>query len=240
MLGFFKLNRMKEVVHIWQMRLDVPSHEIESAFSILSHPERARAARFRDPTLGHRYAVCRAAVRRLLGERLDRHPKSLEFTLTPYSKPELIDLSLHQLHFNVTHSSDLAMIGLRQGGPLGIDIERIRPDFATDEIAARFFSPREFATLQSIPPMLRAEAFFRIWTRKEAFIKAIGEGMSHPLDAFDVNLCRHAPAILAVDGDAERAADWTLREIDVPAGFIGALAAEGRVTQVTIHEGCVR
>lgn len=221
-------------IHLWQVSLDVAD---DAAPRLLSSDELERAARIRDPRRAARFRRCRAILRRLLGDALGRDPAELVFHLSGYGKPELADLANHQLHFNVTHSDSVAFVGLRRGGPLGVDVERIRPEFAVESIAARFFSVRERKTLMSLPAEERVEAFFRCWTRKEAFIKAVGEGLSYPLDEFDVTLRREEPAaVVAVRGNMVEARNWRLEELEAPEEFVAAFACEGIVTSVVSHQ----
>src|SRR5208283_3082224 len=131
------------------------------------------------------------------------------------------------LDFNVSHTAGLALLAFARGRKIGIDVERIRRDFGTAEIAERFFSKAERAALRELPQEQRHEAFFRCWTRKEAFIKALGEGLSHPLDQFDVSLDPHAPAaLLATRPDAHEVDRWKLLDIRLLGDFVAALALE--------------
>ena len=119
------------------------------------------------------------------------------------------------LNFNMTHSQGLALYGITRGRKIGIDLEYIRYDFACEQIAQRFFAPREYAALRSLSPEMKHEAFFNGWTRKEAYIKARGEGLSFPLDQFEVSLIPGEPArLLEVERGASEAARWSLRELD--------------------------
>src|SRR5208283_6416 len=131
------------------------------------------------------------------------------------------------LDFNVSHTAGLALLAFARGRKIGIDVERIRRDFGTAEIAERFFSKAERAALRELPQEQRHEAFFRCWTRKEAFIKALGEGLSHPLDQFDVSLAPGQPAaLLAARPHAEEVTRWSLWDLQVPGDYSAALAAE--------------
>ncbi|HEY6333216.1 MAG TPA: 4'-phosphopantetheinyl transferase superfamily protein [Blastocatellia bacterium] len=121
------------------------------------------------------------------------------------------------------------MLAFALGRDLGIDIEQIRADFATDDIAERFFSAYEVETLRALPPEQHAEAFFTCWTRKEAFIKAIGEGLSCPLDKFDVTLGPEEPAsLLATRVEGQPASKWSMRSLDAGEGFKAAIVVEGQ------------
>src|SRR5262245_34273422 len=188
---------------LWHVVLDRSPAEAEQLAALLAADELERTNRFRDPLLGRRFVTGRASLRRVLGRCLGRDPKEISFTYRAAGKPEMVDVGSHGLHFNLTHSHAVAIIAVSPGRPVGVDIERVRPDFACAEIAARFFSRREQAMLCDLPADERAVAFFRCWTRKEAFIKLLGAGLSFPLDEFDVSLAPGIPAeILALRGDA--------------------------------------
>ena len=224
-------------IQLWHVSLDRPPEEAERLAAVLAPDERSRANRFRDAALGRRFVVGRATLRQLLGRQLSRDPKEIGFTYGAAGKPELIDLSSHGLHFNLTHSQGVAIIAVSPGRPIGVDVERIRPDFAGEEIAARFFSPREQAMLSALPADQRIESFFRCWTRKEAFIKLLGAGLSFPLDKFDVSLAPGAPAeLLALRGESGAKTRWSLREIDAPPEHVAAVAVEGTLNQIISGE----
>lgn len=217
-------------IRLWHVALDRPPADADRLAELLAEDELARAHRYRDPQLGRRFIVGRASLRRVLGQCLDRDPKEIRFTYRAAGKPELADLDAHRLHFNVTHSHAVAILAVSEGRPIGIDVERVRPDFAGEEIAARFFSAREQAMLRELPANERVTAFFRCWTRKEAFIKLLGAGLSFPLDEFDVSLAPDAPAeLLALRGDPTAPNRYSLCEIAAPPGHFAAFAVAGPI-----------
>jgi 4'-phosphopantetheinyl transferase len=133
------------------------------------------------------------------------------------------------LRFNVSHSEKLALFAFLNGREVGVDLEFLRPMPDGDAVSERFFSSWERAAFREMPEAQKTEAFFRCWTRKEAFINAIGQGLSHPLDRFDVSLAPGESArLLAIDGDSEAANRWLLRELSPAPGYLGALAVDGR------------
>jgi 4'-phosphopantetheinyl transferase len=220
-------------IHVWHVQLDRPIGEAERLVAYLDPSERVRAARYRDPLLGRRFVIGRASLRRVLGQWLGRNPNDIRFTYCAAGKPELADADAADLYFNVTHSGPVALIALSPGRPVGIDVERVRPDFAGDEIAARFFSAREQEMLLTLPAAERIAAFFRCWTRKEAFIKLLGAGLAFPLDEFDVSLLPDLPArLLGLHGDAEAAKRFSMREIAAPPGYFAAVVVEGPISDV--------
>jgi 4'-phosphopantetheinyl transferase len=186
--------------------------------------EQERAARYRFAQDRKQYAVTRSCLRWLLGVYLGVEPLSIEIRYAEHGKPYLSE-PYRDLHFNVSHSDELALLAFCRGKMLGIDVERVREDLEVDEIAKRFFSPAEQAALVQLPAGQRRQAFFRCWTRKEAFIKAIGEGLSLPLHLFDVSVDPEQPAtLLATRPVSTEAAQWSLRDLVVPRGYAAALA----------------
>lgn len=208
---------------LWNVWLGgAPDHN--RARALLSGDELARAARFVFDLHRHRYLAGRLALRELLGRYLDRAPGDVHFAYSPYGKPEVPG---EALRFNVAHSDDLAVIGLTEDDPLGVDVECIRALRDIDSLAGTVFSTRELDVFRSLPPASKRQAFFNCWTRKEAFVKAVGEGLSHPLDAFDVTLRPGEEArLLQVEGSPARAAGWSLLDVCPMDGWAGAVAVE--------------
>ena len=212
-------------IHVWKQSLSQPPAQVEFFRGLLSPDELERLGRFRFDTNRTEYAVSRGTLRALLGAYLGLSPRELHFAYSEYGRPSLATAGL--LNFNVSHSGEVVLLAFARVRRIGIDVERIRTDFNTSEIAERFFSPAERAALGQLPTDDRHDAFFRCWTRKEAFIKALGEGLSHPLDQFDVSLSPELPAaLLATRPVADEARRWSLWDIQVPPGYAGALAAE--------------
>jgi 4'-phosphopantetheinyl transferase len=198
------------VVDVHCFSLDVDAARLRELDGFLSWEERERATRFRFDRDRDRYIACRGTLRELLGVRPHEN-----FICGAFGKPRLQD---SEMWFNVSHSHGMAMIAVTRGREVGCDIERIDPSFANDKIPERFFSPYEVAALRALPQKDQCDAFFRCWTRKEAFIKACGMGMSLALDSFDVSLDR--PALL------RGAEGWSLYAVDAPEGYAAALVLE--------------
>lgn len=217
-------------VTVWCARLDQPASRVGSLRPVLAEDERARADRFHFEKDRTHFTVARATLRTILGGCLGIDPRQLQFSYSHYGKPSLATGSADdRLRFNVSHSGGMALFALSNNRELGVDIEFIRPDIEHDRIAERFFSPREVSVLLSLPEALRTEAFFNCWTRKEAYIKARGEGLSFPLDQFDVSLRPGEPAaLLETLGDAGEAARWRLHAMDPREGYAAAIAVEGK------------
>lgn len=196
----------------------------DRARALLTGDELARASRFVFDVHRDRYLAGRLALRELLGRYLDRAPGDVRFAYGPYGKPEVPG---EALRFNVAHSDDLAVIGLTEDDRLGVDVERTRALRDIDSLAGTVFSAHELDVFRSLPPASKGQAFFNCWTRKEAFVKAVGEGLSHPLDAFDVTLRPGEEArLLQVEGSPARAAGWSLLDLRPMDGWAGAVAVE--------------
>jgi len=214
-------------IHVWHQSLARGPAEVATLRSLLSPDELQRADRFRFDKDRNQFIVSRGTLRTLLGWYLNLSPEELRFASSAYGRPGLAaETPARTLDFNVSHSGELALLAFAHGRKIGIDVEKVRRDFATSEIAERFFSTAERAALRELPHEQRHEAFFRCWTRKEAFIKALGEGLSHPLDQFDVSLAPGVPAaLLATRPDVLEVRRWTLWNIQVPADYAAALVA---------------
>ena len=211
-------------VHIWRASLDVDSTVRERLSAVLSTAEQERAARFAFARDRNRYAVARAILRQLLGGYLREPPQDVVFETLPHGKPILAATArIPSLRFNVSHSHQFALFAFCLEHELGIDIEKIKPEVAFEGIENHYFSPKERAELESLPRDLRPEGFFLCWTRKEAYVKARGEGLKVPLESFSVSLTPGNPAVLQ-SSDEQR---WSLYPLDPTAGFVGALTVEG-------------
>jgi len=218
-------------VHVWQTSLVLPSASVISLRDLLSVDERARADRFVFARDRDQFTIARARLRQLLAAYLNLAPHELRFDYNPFGKPQLSVPVLNTLQFNVSHSGELALIAIAQNRRVGVDIEAHKPQPAFLEIARSVFSAEEYAALEAVPAPQQGEVFYRIWTHKEAFIKALGEGLSHLLDSFSMTLREDAPPMLKLlGGDAE--APWTLHTLEVNENYSGALAIEGVVEHV--------
>lgn len=213
-----------EEVHIWKVDL---SADTLTDVRVLSREEHERAARFHFERDRQHFKAARSALRVILGRYLKLPPESLIFAQTEYGKPFLVNPEAAGLLFNLSHSGELALIAVSRDREVGVDLEYMRPDFATTEVAERFFSVAEIYTLSGLDPKLRTEAFFNCWTRKEAYVKARGEGLSMPLDQFDVSLAPQVPAAMLGNRiDESEKSRWLLRNLNVASGYAGAIVIE--------------
>jgi 4'-phosphopantetheinyl transferase len=209
-------------VQVWATRLDLPSEALPRFAAILSNQERERAARFRFETHRGRFIAARAVLRSILSTHLDCAPEDLQFEYGPNGKPTLTESGLF---FNLAHSEDLALIAVTRLGPIGVDVEKIRPMADADALVARFFSPRETALFQTLPAAQKNGAFFNLWTRKEAWLKATGEGIAHSLNRVEVTFLPSEPAnLVALPESSGPREAWILRELLPARDFVGAVA----------------
>jgi 4'-phosphopantetheinyl transferase len=216
-------------VHVWAAGLVLPPQPLSELEAILDSSERDRAARFVLPVHRDRFIAAHGVLRRLLGRRLMVDPREIQFVAGAQGKPALAPTMQGSLHFNLAHSGDAALIAIARGRDLGVDVEQVRPTPDTEAIAARFFSAGEQVALAALPAAERQAAFFDIWTRKEAWIKAIGKGLTFPLDQFTVSLGQgEEDCLLSAGGDPAVASQWRLRALVAPLGYAAAVAAEGR------------
>jgi 4'-phosphopantetheinyl transferase len=215
-------------VHVWRASLDQPADVIAKLASLLSSDECQRAERFHRPTDRQRFIAGRGILRKIISAYLALAPDEVRFVYNEYGKPFISDdQNRGALSFNLSHSNGIALYAVVCGHRVGIDVEYMREDFATIEIAERFFSKDEFEALKAAPVDRRTEAFFNCWSRKEAYIKAIGMGVSYPLDGFTVSLALNAaPELLKVNADATEAARWKMFGMDVAKGYAAALIVE--------------
>lgn len=220
-------------VSVVAFTLDPPPGVTQALRRVLADDERARADRFHFDKHRRRYIVGRGVLRHLLGAALGLAPGRIAFDYGPHGKPAVAGAGLA---FNLSNSSDLAVIALGGGSPLGVDVERLRAMDDADAIAQRFFSAPEVEAFRRLDPGDRDHGFFRCWTRKEAYIKAIGDGLTMPLDRFQVAFDRGQPSrFLAIGDDPSESSHWQLLHFDPAPGYLAALAVRGAEPEVRTH-----
>jgi len=213
-------------VHLWRARLNLPPAEWRALEATLSADERERAARLRRPDDRRRFIAGRGTLRRILACYLRCAPQAVRFAYGPQGKPSLAG-GEGDLRFNLSHSHDLALYVFARGRSVGVDVERVRRLPDAERMAARFFSAREQADFAALPDAQKAEGFFHCWTRKEAYLKALGEGITRPLDAFDVTLRPgDPPRLRRVSWNPAEADRWALVSLSPAPGYVAALAVE--------------
>jgi 4'-phosphopantetheinyl transferase len=225
------LTLQNDEVHIWLAGLDVDPQERTRLRSYLNEEEVSRAERFVFPRDRDHFIVARGRLRELVGRYLHCPPNAVQFKTGRHGKLSLVDDG-DPLRFNLSHSHGLALYGFCMGREIGIDTEKIRPEFAGEEIAERYFSVTEQRELAELPKELRDTAFFLCWTRKEAYIKAHGDGLQIPLDSFDVSLKSGEPETLR-SMDSGR---WSMRSFVPAPEFLATIITEGKIQSVRFLE----
>ena len=223
-----ELSLSSDEVHVWQAFLEREESHFNELARTLSENERLKAKRFYFQKDQRRFVVTHGILRNILGRYLNVEPKRLKFSYGRHGKPTLTGVTDgHSLCFNMSHSHSLALFAFTWGRKIGVDVEYVRSMPDAEEIADRFFSPRENAVFRTVPAGKKLETFFNCWTRKEAFLKAIGDGLSRSLDSFEVSLFPGEPArLLCVGGDPLEASRWHLRALAPAHGYVGAFVAE--------------
>jgi 4'-phosphopantetheinyl transferase len=239
-------------VHVWVADLDASAAEIDAYRRLLAADECERAGRLRFEQLRVRFVAGRGILRRLLGRYLQVAPGEVGFVYGPHGKPALaapLGLASHgmrpSLAFNLAHSHNIAVYALAQAGRIGVDVEQMREVIEREQIVERFFSAHERQALAELPPVQREEAFFLCWTRKEAYLKALGAGMSFPLDRFSVSLKPGEPPTLLQAAEGYAGDDpvgepagkaWTLFHFEPAPRCYGAVAVEGCNWQLRLRQ----
>jgi 4'-phosphopantetheinyl transferase len=221
---------------VWRASLDVQNAELRRLHSLLSVDELDRAARFRFVRDRNRFVIGRGLLRTILADYAEMAAEELRFGYSPYGKPRLLDRS--EILFNVSHSADRVLVAVTPDIPVGVDVEVLDTKLADELVAERFFSEQEVRDLRSLPPAGRPRAFLTCWTRKEAFIKARGEGLSLPLQDFDVTLTPGVPpTLLRTAWSATEPVEWLLFDLseDCP-GCVAALAVRVARVAVSVRE----
>jgi 4'-phosphopantetheinyl transferase len=228
----------ENAVHIWRVPLNHSSERTTLSLEVLSTDERDKAARFHFDKDRNQFVQARAALRFILSEYLNADPRTLEFAYGPQGKPAFANGHANSsLRFNLSRRDGLALIAVTRGREIGVDVELICADVPFFEIADVSFSSAESATLRSLPESMRAAGFYNCWTRKEAYVKARGEGLSFPLKQFDVSLTPgDSPMLLNVRDALDEIDRWTLQEIPVAEDYVSALAVEGSNLNVTCRD----
>ncbi len=218
-------------IHVWCLDLKGSPGVEQALLEILSTDERERAKRFHFQKHRHRFVIARGILRVLLARYLQAEPHQLRFDYGPNGKPSLAEsYAQAKLRFNLAHSHEVGLYAMVHNRAIGINIEFVREDFDVIALASKYFSPLEFSSLCSLPIAEQKKAFFNCWTRKEAYIKAVGQGLSLSLDGFDVSLAPGVPAqLLSIGGEPQPALQWSLRELPVGSTYSAAVAVEGKI-----------
>jgi 4'-phosphopantetheinyl transferase len=221
-------------VDVWWCDLGNRSATDHADWAAVASPdERARADRFSFPDDRRRFLARRGLLRTLLGGYLGERPEDLRFECDEKGKPRL---PAGDVRFNLSRTGEGVLIGFTRGPEIGVDVEQVMGGYAGEEIAGRFFAPSETAALTALPESSRSEAFFRVWTAKEAYLKARGDGLAYPLDAFAVTVSAGAPSRLRWHRDGSEARRWWLLPLTPAEGFVATVAVEGGIPELALRE----
>lgn len=217
-------------IHVWAFGLDRPRAQADRAWAVLAEDERRRAEAFHFERDRQRFVAARAQLRERLAAYTGCEAREIRLVAGPFGKPALASdeaSSADGLQFNLSHSQDQALLAVTRGGPVGVDLEQVRADVDAAGIVASHFSPAERAAWAALSESDRRAGFFRGWVRKEAYVKARGEGLSRAPERYTVGLAAGSAALLADEADANAAVHWRLEDLSAPAGFVAALAYAG-------------
>lgn len=220
-------------IHVWLLPCRQPHAVLGELFAMLGEEERRRANRYHFEYDRDRFIASRGAVRQVLAGYLHCAPSEVEFDLAEHGKPRLAGRHATSLRFNVSTSHDWAMLAVTLGREVGIDVERIDSNRADLGIAKRYFAPGEVHALESMGEDEWLHGFFNCWTRKEAFVKATGEGLSRSLDSFEVSLAPGQPAsLIRIQGCEDTVRRWRMADLAEVSGYASALVVAGSIGQL--------
>ncbi len=226
--GIEKTFRAENQVHIWQISLDQKDKSVNKLLGLLDVKEKSKAVKFKFEKDLRTYIVSHGAMREILSLYLETRLRNIEFETNSYGKPFLRG-GKKDICFNLSHSHELALLAITKSRRIGVDIEFIRPEFAAEAIAEHIFSPLEIEVLRNLPKALQTRAFFDCWTRKEAFIKAVGKGLSYPLKDFSVAFSPfEKPGLVAHENTAVTIENWQIIELEIGGNYAAAMAIEAR------------
>lgn len=219
----------EDYVSIWYLNIREDAGYYNFLYSLLSEDEKQKAGKFKFQNDRVTSVLARGSLRLLLSKQLDCNAKDITFYYGEYGKPSLIKNN-KTLKFNVSHSKDMIVIALCNNYDIGVDIEYIKRDFDVFDIVENYFSKKEIKTLNSLPKPEQTAAFFRGWTRKEAFIKAKAKGLSFPLDSFSVSIDSDDKAELyETIWDVNEKASWNISPIIIAKDYKAAVAVKGKI-----------
>ncbi len=225
----FQLTLAEDEIHLWYVSLTQPIEMVQKLAATLTEDEQVRAYRFKFDYLQTHFIIARGVLRDILSRYLQLEAKHVQLTYSKFGKPSLTD---HEYEFNLSHSHNLAVYAVTVGKRLGIDVEGIRQIANLENIAMRFFAPIEYRTLCNLPEEQKLVSFLNCWTRKEAFIKAVGSGLSYPLDKFSVSLIPGEPArLLHIEDEPDTIGAWSWLAFSPTEGYIAALTMNHLLSQ---------
>lgn len=217
-------------VHVWRVSLDQGLERVKELKTTLAQDELDRAARYKFDHHRSHFIVARGSLRTILGRYVRTHPSDIKFSYSSHGKPRILPTNVNETpSFNLSHSGGIALIALTLCDDIGVDVEYSKRSVRDRKIAERFFSNGEVKALEDVSGDLKKEAFFNCWTRKEAYIKAIGEGLSCSLDQFEVSLTPGEPAaLLSVQGEPGASSRWWMVALRPEADYVAAVVVKGK------------
>jgi 4'-phosphopantetheinyl transferase len=224
---------MIATIEVWYVNLAIPDEQFARLASCLAPDEIVTASRFKFEQHRRRFMTARASLRHILAGYVSEFPDALRFDLGPHGKPSLANEGhASRITFNLSYSEDWALIAVAPGFPVGIDVEHVRPELATDDTIRLVFSTAEQAAISGLSGERRVKAFFKGWTSKEAYIKGLGDGLLIPLQEFEVSVDPGRPAELLRPYHAADQWPWSLHDLETPPGYIAMLAVASKPVQV--------
>ena len=228
----------KDEVHIWRANLDVSPTQVDSMIELLSADEIHRADRFRFPKHRRRFIVTRSILRKLLGNYLNINPTEVKFDYSDRGKPKLSNLCIgHTLQFNISHSHEYALLGFTTHNLIGVDLEYLREMPDAVKIARRFFSAREYDLIKNLVPEQQSQAFLQLWTTKEAYLKAIGTGLSGSLTDVELDFRQDDNTVFLMALDRERSSvnSWSIHSCIPTSDYVGTVAIKTQINKQKIN-----
>lgn len=224
--------------HVWCAPLMQPDAVLQKMKAMLSADEFARAARFQFEKHRNRFVIGRGLLREVLSRYLDMPAHQIALEYETHGKPRLAEaLNSKKIFFNLSHAEDLWVCAFTRGREVGVDVEHVQVIAEAENLAQRFFAKAEAESFCALPAHEKQRAFFHCWTRKEAFIKALGEGLSHPLHRFEVSFLPGAPAaLLRTAPDPREAERWSMFAFEPAREYVAALVVAGKSIEVKFWE----
>jgi 4'-phosphopantetheinyl transferase len=221
-------------VHIWRYYQEETNCQIESLQGILSDDELARSGKFHFEKDRKKFILTRGTLRKLLGSYLGKNPQQIRFNYTSFGKPFLaVDSENNNLSFNLSHSGEVVLYAITQNQKIGIDVEQVGDHTDVMAIAKKFFSPGEIGEMEKANEKNRTQLFFRYWTRKEAFVKALGKGVSFPMERLDVSLLNKFSPIIKLTAENNESACLNVQDLFSGDGYVAAIATEANDPKIS-------
>ena len=214
----------QQFVDIWSGRLTLAPETLQTLYAILDDSERQKAQTFKSGLMRDRFIAVRSLLRQTLAHYLKVQPAGLQFDIGEYGKPFL---ACGSLHFNLSHTGDYMLIAVANFPDIGVDIEKLIQRSSLDAIAKRVFSEGELKLWRQLAPEQQLTGFYRLWTKKEAFVKAVGRGIALGMELCEFEL-EQGGQLIAIPAEYEPVCDWRVTELEVFCGLSAALVAKSR------------